>query len=244
MNYFKAWNHALIQGFLILFLGLSCASVQADEEMKLDKAPVDSSNLPSLQRGAQHFMNYCMNCHSAHLARFDLLEQLGLSEKQVKQNLILTDAKVADYMTVVLKAKDAQNWFGVPPPDLTVEARVHGADWIYTYLRSFYRDDQRPSGWNNRVFPNVAMPHVLLALQGQQALQKQGGKDTLVLIQKGSLSPQEYDQFAGDLVNFLVFMSEPTRSARLHLGLWVMGFLLILFLVARALKREFWKDIH
>ncbi len=216
----------------------------ADDEIRLDKAPVNSSDMASLQRGAQHFMNYCLTCHSAHLARFDLLEQLGLTEAQVKNNLILTDAKAADYMTVVLAPKDAKNWFGVPPPDLTVEARVRGADWIYTYLRSFYRDDQRPSGWNNRVFPNVAMPHVLWQLQGQQALQPQGENGHLVLVTKGSMSPEEYDRFAGDLVNFLVFLSEPTRGTRLHLGVWVIAFLVIFFFVARALKHEFWKDIH
>ncbi|NDU86407.1 MAG: cytochrome c1 [Ferrovum sp.] len=216
----------------------------AEEGVKLDHAPVDTSNLPSLQRGAQHFMNYCMTCHSAHLARFDLLEQIGLSKKQVEGNLILTNAKIADYMTVVLTPKDAKSWFGVPPPDLTVEARVRGADWIYTYLRSFYRDDQRPNGWNNRVFPNVAMPHVLWQLQGQQVLQHPGEAESLVLMQKGQMSAQEYDQYVGDLVNFLVFMSEPTRGERLHLGIWVLGFLVLLFFAARALKHEFWKDIH
>ncbi|MDA8415587.1 MAG: cytochrome c1 [Betaproteobacteria bacterium] len=228
--------------FLALSLGTSCAV--AEDEVKLDRAPVDSSNLPSLQRGAQHFMNYCMTCHSAHLARFDLLEQLGLSDKQVKQNLILTDAKLADYMTVVLNNKDAKNWFGVPPPDLSVEARVRGADWLYTYLRSFYRDDQRPNGWNNLIFPNVAMPDVLWQLQGQQILQSQGGAGHLVLIQRGKMSAQEYDQFVGDLVNFLVFLSEPSRATRLHIGVWVLGFLVVLFFIARALKHEFWKDIH
>lgn len=185
-----------------------------------------------------------MTCHSAHLARFDLLEQLGLSDKQVKQNLILTDAKLADYMTVVLNNKDAKNWFGVPPPDLSVEARVRGADWLYTYLRSFYRDDQRPNGWNNLIFPNVAMPDVLWQLQGQQILQSQGGAGHLVLIQRGKMSAQEYDQFVGDLVNFLVFLSEPSRATRLHIGVWVLGFLVVLFFIARALKHEFWKDIH
>lgn len=234
----------VLRMLVLVFTLIGSVAALAEEQAKLDSAPIDSLNLPSLQRGAQHFMNYCMTCHSAHLARFDLLEKLGLSEAQVKQNLILTGAKPADYMTVVLNPKDAKNWFGVPPPDLTVEARVRGADWIYTYLRSFYRDDQRPSGWNNRVFSNVAMPHVLWQLQGQQILQPQGEDGHLVLVQKGAMTPEEYNRFVGDLVNFLAFMSEPSRGSRLHLGVWVIGFLVILFFVARALKHEFWKDIH
>ncbi len=215
-------------------------SVARAEEVRLDHAPINLSDQASLQRGAQHFMNYCMTCHGAHLARFDLLERTGLNKEQIQKNLILTNAKIADYMSVVLNRKDAKAWFGAPPPDLSVEARVRGADWLYTYLRSFYRDDRRDSGWNNRVFPNVAMPHVLWQLQGQQILKG----DALVLEQPGTLSPKEYDQYVADLVNFLVFLGEPEQQNRVRLGYGAFIFLVIFFFLARALKHEYWKDVH
>lgn len=215
-------------------------AAHAEGEMRLDHAPVNLSDQASLQRGAQHFMNYCMTCHGAHLARFDLLERTGLNKEQIQKNLILTNAKIADYMSVVLNRKDAQAWFGAPPPDLSVEARVRGADWLYTYLRSFYRDDQRDSGWNNRVFPNVAMSHVLWQLQGQQVLKG----DALVLEQPGALSPKEYDQYVADLVNFLVFLGEPEQQNRIRLGYGAFIFLVVFFFLARALKHEYWKDVH
>lgn len=226
---------------LCLALVLLKPAAQADEdEARLDHAPINLSDQASLQRGAQHFMNYCMTCHGAHLARFDLLERTGLNKEQIQKNLILTNAKIADYMSVVLNRKDAKAWFGTPPPDLSVEARVRGADWLYTYLRSFYRDDQRDSGWNNRVFPNVAMPHVLWQLQGQQVLKG----DALVLEQPGTLSPKEYDQYVADLVNFLVFLGEPEQQNRIRLGYGAFIFLVLFFFLARALKHEYWKDVH
>ncbi|MDE1942381.1 MAG: cytochrome c1 [Betaproteobacteria bacterium] len=237
-------------GSLLLALVLP-AALANPEAVRLDRAPIDPSDMASLQRGAQHFMNYCLTCHSAQFARFDLLQRLGLTEGQVKKNLILTDAKIADYMTVALKPKDAKNWFGVPPPDLSVEARVRGANWLYTYLRSFYRDEHRDSGWNNLVFRGVAMPNVLWELQGEQVLQPaegakpgelHGGK--LVLAKPGKLAPKEYDQFVADLVNYMVFMAEPARQTRFHIGYGVMIFLAIAFVITRALKKEYWKDVH
>ena len=174
----------------------------------------------------------------------------GASEAEIKSNLILTGAKIGDTMTVVLNPKDAKLWFGVPPPDLSVEARVRGADWLYTYLRSFYRDDERASGWNNRIYPGVAMPHVLYDLQGEQQWVAEPAKTgehasgQLVLSKPGKLSPQEYDRFAADLVNYLVFIAEPVRETRIHIGFYVMIFLGIAFVITRALKHEYWKDVH
>lgn len=248
----NSWKNRTRSWVASLVLALALPAAWANPAgVKLDHAPIDPSDTASLQRGAQHFMNYCLTCHGAQLARFDLLLRLGLTEDQVKKNLILTDAKMADYMTVVLNPKDAKNWFGVPPPDLSVEARVRGADWLYSYLRGFYRDDHRDSGWNNRVFHGVAMPNVLWELQGEQVLQPaEGGKpgelhgEKLVLASPGKLSPKEYDQFVADLVNYLVFIAEPARETRVHIGYGVMIFLAIAFVITRALKKEYWKDVH
>lgn len=246
----STWNQRIARwlalGLVVLTQSIASANSLA---VKLDRAPIDPTDTASLQRGAQHFMNYCMNCHGAQYARFDLLTRLGLTEEQVKKNLILTDAKIADYMTVVLNPKDAKAWFGVPPPDLSVETRVRGSDWIYTYLRSFYRDDNRDSGWNNRVFPGVAMPNVLYELQGEQELKPGEGPEgqhhaSLILAKPGKMSPQEFDRFTADLVNYLEFMAEPARETRIHIGYGVMIFLVLAFFVTRALKHEYWKDVH
>jgi ubiquinol-cytochrome c reductase cytochrome c1 subunit len=143
---------------------------------RLQTAPIDSHDLASLQNGAKVFVNYCLNCHSAGYMRYNRLRDLGLSEQQIKDNLIFTGVKVGELMQVAMDRKDAKQWFGAPPPDLTVEAPARsstggsGADWIYTYLKSFYRDDSRPTGWNNLVFENVGMPHALWQLNGQQQL--------------------------------------------------------------------------
>jgi ubiquinol-cytochrome c reductase cytochrome c1 subunit len=246
-----SWKKCVTHWGVALVLAVTGSGAFANPaSVKLDHAPIDPSDMASLQRGAQHFMNYCLTCHSAQFARYDLLTRLGLTEEQVKKNLILTDAKIADYMTVVLNPKDAKAWFGVPPPDLSVEARVRGADWLYTYLRSFYRDDQRDSGWNNLVFRQVAMPHVLYELQGEQELKVEEGKPgehhaaTLVLAKPGKLSPKEYDQFTADLVNYLVFMAEPMQQTRIRIGYGAMIFLALAFVITRALKHEYWKDVH
>ena len=142
----------------------------ANEGAKLDHAPIDPNNQASLQRGAKAFVNYCLNCHSAAYMRYNRLQDIGLTDAQIKSNLLFGDQKVGDTMTVAMNKADAKAWFGATPPDLSVEARARGADWLYSYLRSFYRDDTRPTGWNNLVFDKVAMPHVLWQLQGQQVL--------------------------------------------------------------------------
>jgi len=220
----------------------------------LDKAPVNLSDNASLQRGAKMFVNYCLNCHSASYMRYSRLQDIGLSEDQIKSNLLFTTEKPGDTMTVAMKYADAKVWFGAAPPDLSVIARSRGTDWLYTYLRSFYRDDSRPTGWNNIAFDKVGMPHVMASLQGEQIahFKKETDHDgnqvevfeRFELVKPGSVSLAEYDSMVGDLVNYLTWMGEPVKQKRLSTGLLVLAFLGIFFIVAYYLKKEFWKDIH
>jgi ubiquinol-cytochrome c reductase cytochrome c1 subunit len=239
---------------LILILSLLLpAAVQANEGAQIDKAPINAANQASLQRGAKVFVNYCLNCHSAASMRYNRLHDIGLTDEQIKANLLFAGEKVGDPMTVAMNKKEAKVWFGATPPDLSVVARSRGADWLYTYLRGFYRDETRPTGWNNVAFDKVGMPHVLWQLQGEQHLNVEESTDasgnkveshTLVLTKPGKLSSAEYDMLVADLVNYLVYMGEPAKMQRQQLGLVVLLFLGIFFLIARALKKEFWKDIH
>ncbi len=245
---------------------LSAFASEAGVELDRMPANVSPNDPASLQRGAQVYMNYCMGCHSASYMRYNRLRDLGLTEDQIRDNLIFTGAKVGELMKNGMDPKDAKEWFGAPPPDLTVIARSRasgagsGADWLYTYLRGFYRDPSRPTGWNNTVFPNVGMPHVLHGLQGQQVLatevqlmpRRSGKKEDalqvevqkLVVEKPGSLDAAEYDRLVADLVNFLVYMAEPSQEFRKQLGLYVLMFLGVLFVLAYALKKEYWKDVH
>jgi len=240
----------------------------SEEHLKLDRMPADvNPNDPvSLQRGAQVYVNYCMGCHSAGYMRYNRLKDIGLTDKQILDNLVFTGAKVGDLMIAGMAPKDAKEWFGAPPPDLSVIARSRsssagsGADWLYSYLRSFYRDPSRPTGWNNTVFPNVGMPHILYQLQGEQVLKTEellqprgsGKKEDalkvevqrLVLEKPGTMTPAEYDHMVADLVNFLNYVSEPVKHYRQQLGIYVLMFLGVLFVFAYALKKEFWKDVH
>lgn len=225
----------------------------ANEGVRLDHAPIDPNDQASLQRGARIFVNYCLNCHSAAYMRYNRLKDIGLTDAQIKANLLFAGEKVGDTMTVAMSKKEAKTWFGVPPPDLTVEARARSADWLYTYMRSFYRDDTTITGWNNTVFPNVAMPHVLWQLQGQQVLKLEQKVDahgikteshTLAPDKLGTLLPAEYDATVADLVNFMVYMAEPVQNQRKHMGLFVLLFLGLFFVLTYYLKKEFWKDIH
>lgn len=220
----------------------------ANEGVKLDHAPIDPNNQESLQRGAKMFVNYCLSCHSAAYMRYNRLADIGLSDAQIKANLMFASEKVGDPMTIAMNKKDAKLWFGAAPPDLSVQARAYanGPDWLYTYLRGFYRDDTRPTGWNNTVYDKVAMPHVLWQLQGQQVLKvdEKTEEHTLVLDKPGTLSPAEYDASVADLVNYLAYMAEPAKSKRMHLGLIVLLFLGLMFVLTYYLKKEFWKDIH
>ena len=218
----------------------------ANEHVKLEHAPIDPTNQVSLQRGAKTFVNYCLNCHSAAYMRYNRLQDIGLTDAQIKANLMFAGDKVGDTMSVAMSKSDAKAWFGATPPDLSVEARARGADWLYSYLRGFYRDDTRPTGWNNTVYDKVAMPHVLWQLQGEQVLKvnEKTEEHMLVLDKPGSMTTAEYNLMVADLVNYLVFMAEPFKERDKHLGLLVLAFLGLLFGLTYALKKEFWKDIH
>ncbi|PKO90935.1 MAG: cytochrome c1 [Betaproteobacteria bacterium HGW-Betaproteobacteria-1] len=241
-------------GFLAaFFLTLPALAVAAGGDVHLDKAPVNLNNHESLQRGAKLFVNYCLNCHSANYMRYNRLVDIGLTEEQIKNNLLFAADKVGETMQVTMPKAEAKAWFGVVPPDLTVEARARTADWLYTYLRGFYRDDSRPTGWNNVAFANVGMPHVLWELQGQQVMKTEehvaaDGTKTeshhLALDKPGVMTPAEYDVAMADLVNYLVFMAEPAQVQRKKLGVIVLLFLGLLFVVSYYLKKEFWKDVH
>lgn len=220
----------------------------------LDTAPVNLNDHGSLQRGARVFVNYCLNCHSAGYMRYNRMQDIGLSETQIKENLLYAADKPGETMAVAMRTKDAKAWFGAPPPDLSVITRSRGADWVYTYLRSFYRDDSRPTGWNNTVFDKVGMPHVMQELQGQMAPvyrteKTEDGKEHHVierfeLVKPGKLTQAEYDALVGDLTNYLSWMGEPAKGDRLQIGLVVLLFLSVFYVVAFYLKKEFWKDVH
>ncbi|PKO52293.1 MAG: cytochrome c1 [Betaproteobacteria bacterium HGW-Betaproteobacteria-20] len=218
----------------------------AGEGLHLDKAPIDVSNQQSLQRGARTFVNSCLNCHSANYMRYNRLLEIGLTEQQIKDNLLFAGDKVGDTMKVALNKADAKKWFGVAPPDLSVEVRARGADWVYTYLRSFYRDDTSASGWGNCVFDplscKVSMPHALYELQGEQTLNQETHE--LTLTKPGKMSVAEYDALAGDLTNFMAFMAEPAKQQRNRMGWFVLLFLGVLLVLTYKLKKAYWKDIH
>jgi len=213
----------------------------------LDKAPDVQGDKAALQSGAKTFVNYCLNCHGASFVRYNRLTELGLTEQQVKDNLMFTADKIGEPMRIAGRADEQKKWFGATPPDLSLVARARaseagtGADWLYTYLRSFYRDENRPTGWNNTVFENVGMPHVLWQLQGQQTLNHESHK--LELAVPGKVSPAEYDKQVADLVGFIVWMGEPGAGFRKQLGFGVLAFLVVLFGFAYALKKNYWKDI-
>ena len=233
--------------FLIALL-FAPVLAMANAEVHLDAWPGSVADKPALQNGAKVFVNYCLNCHGASYFRYNKLMELGLTEQQVKDNLMFTSDKIGEQMRIAARSDEQKKWFGAAPPDLTIIARARaseagsGADWLYTYLRSFYRDETRPTGWNNEVFDKVAMPHVLNALQGQQVLNHETHK--LELAVPGQMTTAEYDKTVSDLVGFLVWMAEPQQEFRKHLGIVVLAFLALLFVVAYALKKEYWKDIH
>jgi ubiquinol-cytochrome c reductase cytochrome c1 subunit len=174
--------------------------------------------------------------------RYNRLLEIGLTEQQIKDNLLFAGDKVGDTMKVAMNKKEAAKWLGAAPPDLSVEVRARGADWVYTYMRGFYRDSSRPTGWNNTVFDKVGMPHVLYELQGEQELDHETHE--LKLVKPGLLSPEEYDAFAGDLTNFMAYMAEPAKQQRNQLGWIVLLFLSVLLVLTYKLKKAYWKDIH
>lgn len=244
------------KSILVLLLALAPVWVQAagGGGVHLDKANIDPNNKQSLQRGAALFVNYCLSCHAAGLMRYERIgKDLGLDEKLVSEYLMFTGGKVGELMTVATAADDAKEWFGTVPPDLSVIARARGVDWLYSYLRSFYRDDSRHIGVNNLVFPDVGMPHVMWELQGWQEAVLTTTKDhdgtehkvvKLELVEPGLLKPKEFDRAMRDLVNFLDYMGEPAKHDRRQLGVKVILFLLVFLGLAYLLKKEYWKDIH
>ncbi|MCG5076475.1 cytochrome c1 [Paraburkholderia tagetis] len=250
----RATGASLAGVALACALGFGAGSVAAQENIPLDHAPDNGENLASLQHGAQLFVNYCLNCHSANLMRYSRLEVIGIPQKQIEDNLLFTTDKVGNTMSIAMRPDDAKAWFGVPPPDLSVEARAKGRDWLYTYLRSFYRDDTRPTGWNNMAFENVSMPNVLWQLQGvrtakfEDMVDEETGEKVhrfvgYQQVSPGKLSPVDYDSAVADLVAYLGWMAEPEQKTRKQLGVWVLLFLGILSFFAWRLNAAYWKDI-
>jgi len=235
---------------LALLLALP-AVAWAAEGYRLDRSPNDPRDLVSLQSGARTYMNYCLGCHGMQFMRYEGLKELGLTEAEIRDNLMFTAEKVGEPIKIAFNPKEAKAWFGVAPPDLSVVARSRGADWLYTYLRVFYRDPKTVTGWNNALFPNVAMPHALWSLQGQRALEvvdeKEGGQHGVQYkwseITKGGQTPAEYDATVRDLVNFLVYVGEPHGIERRPIGIVVLFVLGVLFVFAYLLKKEYWKDV-
>ena len=262
---------ALISMMLLASVcGGALASGGAD--LRLAPAPVNRLDDESLQRGARNFVNYCLNCHSAKYMRYNRLTDLGLDLSMIQDNLMFATEKIGNTMSVAMAPADGKAWFGATPPDLTVEARVRGRDWIYNYLLGFYRDAATPSGWNNVVFPNVGMPHVLWELSGSNKLVEvefedyekataaaiaakglsqvealPGGKYAVRTVANdtpGLMNRVQYETFVADLVNYLDYMAEPSRNKRINLGLLVLLYLGVLFVFAYMLKRTVWKDVH
>jgi len=251
---------------LVMLLAVAPAAFAGGGDVKLDPVKIDLGDKASLQNGARIFVNYCLSCHSASYMRYNRMGQdLGISEELVKENLLFAADKVGDLMKTVMPKEDARDWFGTAPPDLSVISRSRGADWLYTYMRSFYREDKSPSGWNNTVFTHVAMPHVLYEWQGHQRAVfrtvkethriEEGGKtvekthekavfDRFELERPGSMSPQEYDKAMRDLTNFMVYLGEPARLHRYTIGVYVLIFLAIFLVLAYLLKKEYWTDIR
>ena len=240
-----------------LWIWASLALANSGELPLLEShANLDSVN--NLQRGARTFVNYCLSCHSASFMRYSrLMDDLGLSKESVEKNLMFTTDKIGNQMQVAMRPADAEQWFGVPPPDLSVIARARGADWLYSYLMSFYRDDKRPTGVNNLYFPQTAMPAVLSRLQGVQRKAAASGEThateahgeghapaLLELELPGTQSPEEYAATVRDLVSFMVYLGEPAKLVRYRIGFWVIAFLFVLFIATSLLKREYWKDVH
>ncbi|BDX05218.1 cytochrome c1 [Planctobacterium marinum] len=220
----------------------------------LDKANYDLHDKASLQNGAKLFMNYCLGCHQMQYQRYQrTFADLGIPDELGEEHLQFTGDKVSDYIKSAMPADAAATWFGAPPPDLTLVARVRGADWLYTYLRTFYVDESRPFGVNNLVFPDVGMPHVLQELQGTPSKTTErrmvDGEmvDRYVGIKSdgtGELSPSEYDEAMLDLVNFLVYTGEPAQLQRAGIGKWVLVFILVLFIFVYLLKKDYWREVH
>lgn len=217
----------------------------------LDKVHIDLGDISSLQRGASTFVNFCLSCHSASFMRYNRMgKDLNISDDLLEENLIFGEAKVGDLMITTMPEENAKDWFGITPPDLSLVARSRGPEWLYTYLRSFYLDESAPNGWNNTLFPHVAMPHALYELQGSQRL-KDGddkghneGESKFEIVIPGKLTPAEYDVAMRDLTNFLVYLAEPAKMVRYKMGFWIVLLLVGLSVLTYLLKKEYWRDVH
>jgi ubiquinol-cytochrome c reductase cytochrome c1 subunit len=234
---------------LLVALFAPLAAFAAGGGYPLDRSPHDPRDMVSLQSGARTFVNYCLGCHSAQYMRYQSLTALGLSEQQIRDHLMFTADKIGEPMKGPMSVKEGKQWFGVAPPDLSVIARSRGANWLYTYLRTFYRDPKTTSGWNNAVFPNVAMPHALWMLQGERRMEVAAGGHGHVdykwsELSRGAQSATEYDATVRDLVNFLVYVGEPHAASRQTIGVLTLFALGVLFVLAYLLKKEYWKDVH
>jgi ubiquinol-cytochrome c reductase cytochrome c1 subunit len=245
---------------LILSLGFVTGAQANSEGIQWDKAPNKINDMASMQNGAKLFVNYCLNCHSAAYMRYNRLKDIGLTEKQIKENLLFATDKVGETMKAAIDPRQAKEWFGANPPDLTVIARSRadgskgsGADYLYTYLRSYYRDETKATGWNNLAYPNVAMPHALWELQGERKpvfneIEEHGHKTQVFAgkweqVKPGSMTPLQYDQAIGDLVGYMQWMGEPAQASRVRVGVWVLLFLLAFAVVAWRLNASYWKDV-
>jgi ubiquinol-cytochrome c reductase cytochrome c1 subunit len=264
---------AVFLGALLLTAaGAARTAAASGVDLRMEPAPVKRLDVESLQRGARTFVNYCLNCHSAKYMRYNRLTDLGIDIAMIEDNLMFATDKVGNTMTVAMTPADGKAFFGAPPPDLTVEARVRGADWLYNYFLGFYKDDASATGWNNLVFPNVGMPHVLWSQAGVNrkvsteykdheeaqaaaiaakglvlvtpAKEHKYRVDTLVADAPGTMTPTQYKEMVADLVNYLDYMSEPAKNKRISLGIIVLLYLGVLFVLVYAMKREYWKDIH
>ncbi|RST53689.1 cytochrome c1 [Variovorax sp. MHTC-1] len=243
---------------LIAALGFVAGAHAAEGGIAWDKAPNKTNDLAALQNGAKLFVNYCLNCHSAAFMRYNRLQDIGITEQQIKDNLLFTTDKVGETMKANLDPSQAKEWFGGVPPDLTLVARSRaghggtGADYLYTYLRTFYRDDTKATGWNNLVFPNVGMPHAMWELQGDRrpVLDKveSHGHTAEVFkgweqVSPGTMTPLQFDQAMGDLVSYLQWMAEPAQNTRIRVGVWVMLFLVMALVFVWRLNASYWKDV-
>lgn len=230
------------------------ANAAQQEKMKMDYFETSLKDKPSLQHGAKLFVNYCLSCHSAKYMRYNrMAKDLGIPPELVERYMMYTTDKIGDPMQTTMPAKQAEQWFGVTPPDLSLIGRLRGAEWLYNYFRAFYLDENSPSGWNNVIFENVAMPHAMHELQGLQRavfkteIDKHGNShevlDRFEKTTEGKMTVAEYDLAVRDLTNFLMYMGEPAKLVRIKYGIWVTIFLLIFSMVAYLLKKEYWRDI-
>lgn len=243
----------IIVAFILLMAPLSVYAAGGGHALK--KANVDLSSKTALQRGARIFVNYCVSCHSASFMRYNrIAKDLGLSEEIVETNLMFTTDKIGDTMNVAMDPADSEVWFGVAPPDLSVIARSRGADWLFSFLQSYYLDDSKSTGVNNLIFTDTAMPHVLADLQGLNRAKfnvevDENGTEHNVFagfenVTPGQQSPEQYEQTVRDLVTFLVYLGEPAKLVRYKIGFWVLVFLGVLWGATYLLKKEYWKDVH